>query len=338
MSLRVALILASASFGFAAQNYASVANVVKLVRDGVAHHDSDATIAKLLHKQKLLDRLEYRVLDGLESEGAGPKTMAELDRFYQTSRDLPAPAVEPSFPEEPIPSIADQRRIVHDTQQTALNYAHSLPDYFCNESIRRFADTRGIEELVDVLEVKLTYFDGQENYRVMTVNGRPTTRALEEVGGSVSKGEFGSMLNSVFAGESKTVLQWDHWTTVRSRSAHVYKFRIEAKNSAYRLQFRSSNRFMPQSTMVGQHGYVYIDRETNQVLRIVAEADTIPRDFPVRQSSTVLDYDFTDVGGRRFLLPLRADVRMATDSIHTRNLVDFHSYRKFTGESTITFQ
>jgi len=338
MLARAAVILASISYAFAAENLTTVAEIVRVVRAGVANHDIDTAIAKPLHKLKPLERLDYPVLDGLESEGAGPKTMAELDRLREISIDLPPPSVVPSFAQDPAPSIPDQRRIVRETQRTALNYSRSLPDFFCVESIRRSDDVRGSMQLIDTLEVRLTYFDGQEAYRGVTVNGRPTVRPLEEIGGTVSKGEFASILNSIFTGDARAVLEWDHWTKVRARAAHVYTFRIEAKNSSYRLQFSANPRFMPQTTVVGQHGYLYIDRETSQVVRIIAEADTIPRDFPVRKSSTVLDYDFTDVGGRRFLLPLRADVRMATDRIHTRNLVEFHNYRKFTGESTITFQ
>jgi hypothetical protein len=52
-----------------------------------------------------------------------------------------------------------------------------------------------------------------------------------------------------------------------------------------------------------------------------------------------LDYGPADVGGRSFLLPLRADVRMAPRYYpSTRNEVEFTGYRKFTGESSITFE
>ena len=43
------------------------------------------------------------------------------------------------------------------------------------------------------------------------------------------------------------------------------------------------------------------------------------------------------MAGRQFLVPLHAEIRMSTDYIFTRNLLDFTAYRKFSGESTITF-
>jgi hypothetical protein len=338
MLRRLTLVFTAGLWAFAAQTETPVAELVKLVRTALENHDKDADLAKRLHKIKLADRLDYRVLDGLETEGAGPKVRAELERLRDASRTLPAPSVYLSFPQDETPSVEDQRRIVRETQQIALNYSRSLPDFFCTESVQRLDDSRGSLAVRDSLEIKLTYFEGKEDYRVLTVNGRPNLKPLEDVGGSISRGEFASMLNSIFTGESKAVLQWDHWTTVRGRVAHVFKFRILPENSSYHISFKYQGRFASQGVKAGQHGLVYIDRETNQVLRIVGEADTIPKGFPVQYSSTVLDYDFTDVGGRQFLLPLRADVRMATDRLHTRNLVEFHGYRKFSGESTITFQ
>jgi hypothetical protein len=338
MSLRLALALACGSCVFAAQSGTTVAEVIRQVRTAIERRDKDADLAKALHKLKPGERLDYRIIDALETEGAGPMALAELELLRAASRDLPPPATRFAFPQDPIPVPEDQRRIVHETQQIAMNYSRSLPDFFCTEVVKRFDDARGSLQLRDTLEIKLTFFEGKEDYRVLTVNGRPNIRTLDEVGGSTSKGEFASMLNSIFTGESKAVLQWDHWTTVRKRVAHVYAFRIKAENSSYHISFRYTGRFGSQGVKVGQHGYVYIDRETNQVLRIVSEADTIPKNFPIQHSSTTLDYDFVDVGGRQFLLPLRADVSMSTDRLNTRNLVEFHGYRKFSGESTITFQ
>jgi len=338
MSLRLIVVFFCSWHASAAQNGTSVAELLSTVRAALSNHDKDGDLAKALHRLKPSERIEYRILDALETEGVGPKAYAELDRLRAASVDLPGPAVNPSFPQEPMPSVEDQRRIVHDTQETALNYSRSLPDFFCTQIIRRYDDSRGSLDLRDTLQVKLTYFEGKENYRVININGRPTSKGMDEVGGAISQGEFASILNSIFTGQSKAVLQWDHWTTVRSRTAHVYAFRIKVENSSAMLQYRYNGRSGPNGVRTGQHGYVYIDRETNEVLRIVSEADSIPPGFPVQRSSTTLDYEYVDVGGRKFLLPLRAEVRLGSRMLQTRNIVEFHEYRKFTGESTITFQ
>jgi len=337
MALRLGLLLTCGLYAFAATESVSVAEIVSEVRAAVEKHSADGPLAKSLHKLKPSERLDDHVVEELESLGAGPKAVAELERLRDLSHDLPAPAVAPQFPHEDTPSIPDQRRIVGAAQSIALNYAKELPDFLCTEVIHRYDDVKGIMALKDTVDVRLSYFDQHENYRVLSLNGKMTTRPFADIGGAVSEGEFGSLLASIFIGESKTVLRWDHWTTIRKRLAHVYTFKIPVEHSSYKMVFRSDPRSGDRTITAGQHGLVYIDRETNQILRIVAEAE-LPDDFPIRQSSTLLDYEFTEISGRRFLLPLRADVRMATSHVHTRNVVEFKEYRKFTGESTITFQ
>lgn len=335
--LRAGVLLLCGWAAFAATEPASVGDLVTAVRAGIAKSEPDGRLAKTLHKWKLSERLDDHVIEELESEGAGPKAVVELEQLRDESRKLPASTTVPAFAHDDTPTIPEQREIVHAAQAFALSYGRSLPDFFCTEVIERYDDSRGLMKLQDTVDVKLTYFDQHESYKVLSVNGKLTTRPFEEIGGAVSEGEFGSMLASIFRGESRAVLRWDHWTTIRKRIAHVYTFRIEAEYSTYRMQFRSDPRSGMRSITTGQHGLVYIDRETNQVLRIVAEAD-LPASFPVRESSTMLDYDFTSISGKRFLVPLRADVRMATDHLHTRNVVAFREYRKLTAESTITFQ
>src|SRR6476659_3845845 len=143
MLRRLTLVFTAGLWAFAAQNDTSVVELVKLVHAAIDNHDKDADLAEALHKIKLADRLDYRVLDALETEGAGPKALAELERLRDASRNLRAPTVYLNFPQEPTPSVEDQRRIVHETQEIAVNYSRSLPDFFCTEVVQRLDDSRG---------------------------------------------------------------------------------------------------------------------------------------------------------------------------------------------------
>jgi hypothetical protein len=281
MSRRLVVVFVSVLCVYAATEPSTVVEIISTLRAAMAKHDSDSAIAKILHKAKPSERLDDHVIEELESAGAGPKAVAELERLRDVSHDFPPPAVPPEFAHDPTPSIPDQRRIVGEAQTIALNYAKSLPDFLCTERILRYDDTRGVMQLKDTVEVRLSYFDQHESYRLLNVNGKMSSRPFEEIGGAVSEGEFGSMLASIFMGESKTILRWDHWTTIRKRVAHVYTFRIDVEHSTYRLQFRSDPRAGTRAITTGQHGLVYLDRETNQILRIYVESD-IPRSFPVR--------------------------------------------------------
>jgi hypothetical protein len=88
----------------------------------------------------------------------------------------------------------------------------------------------------------------------------------------------------------------------------------------------------------GMRGLVYVDRESNQILRFVAGADDLPADWPILRTPSVLDYDYADVGGQKYLLPKRVDSRVVLRSHQNRNLTEFSDYRKFSSEATISFE
>lgn len=329
--------IAAIAVGAWAQNGDRAADVVSAVRAGLDAHHSDSTLAKALHKLKPTERLDDFVIEELESEGAGPKAVAELERLAESSQNLPEPNPAPVFPHPPAPSNLERGRILEAARKVALNYTRSLPDFICTEKVRRFEGPRGNWELKDTLEIKLSYFDQKEAYQLLTRNGRPSLLPYREVGGAITEGEFGSTLGAIFDPGSETTFRWDHWTTLRKRPAHVFTFQIAVQHSTYRMEFGRRAGERESSIVTGQHGSVYVDAETGQVVRIVSDSDSIPPDFPVRTATTALDYGFVDVGDRKYLLPLRAEVRMATDLLRIRNLVEFQGYRKFAGQSTITF-
>lgn len=316
-----------------------MATLIAVVRRAIAHKDSDSKLAHDIHKMRLGQRLDDHVIEELESEGAGPKAVAELLDLRDVSADLPKPGALPDFSAPPVPLRPEQDHILQSAAANAASYSAGLPDFICTEIVRRYEDLGGSGKWKprDVLQVKLTYFGHREEYKLVAINNHPTTRDYDflSVGGALSEGEFGTDLVALFLPESKTQIRWDHWTHLRRHVAHVFFFRILQANSQYRMEFGQGGG--PRvSAITGAHGYFYVDRDTGEVLRINRTAD-MPSDFPVRKATTLLDYDYTNVAGRQYLLPLHAEIRMATDYVLTRNLLEFTGYRKFTGESTITF-
>lgn len=335
--MRTALGLAAAAVLWAAQSGSPVNAVIALVRSQMAEKRPDAQVARELHKVKLAERLDDQVIEELESEGAGPKTVEELVWLRDQSSKLALPTAALPFQHGPRPPMEDQREMLRQARQTAMAYASSLPDFMCTEVVQRYVAEGSGWGLKDTLHLKLTYFEHHEEYKLLTINGRATQKSYEEAGGSISEGEFGSMLLQVFESRAAAQFRWDHWTTLRKRLTHVLSFRVTPEHSTYHLAFGWVGAGGRDSVVVGQHGFVYIDKETNQVLRILSEADSIPWDFPVRESTTMLDYDFTDISGHKFLVPLRADVRIGSDQMHTRNVLEFEGYRKFGADTSISF-
>jgi hypothetical protein len=314
-------------------------DVVSAVRDGLAHNQLDVQMARAIHRLNLKFRLDNHTAEELESLAPGPKSIAELERQRDITRELPSPADLPSFQSPPEPKADELRDVIAEARRKALNYSASLPDFICTEAVRRYeGNGKGEWNQHDSLTVQLSYFDHEENYKLTALNGHKTERTYDEMGGALSKGEFGSMLLSVFVPTSRTKFRWLNWTTLRKRTSYVIGFRIDPKDSTYMLRVGRYGAG-EVSTVPGQHGFVYIDRETKDVLRIDCEADSIPTDFPLENATRLLDYGEADVGGRMYLLPLHAEVRMMPRGgwSVTRNDVEFTAFRKFTGESTISF-
>jgi hypothetical protein len=217
----------------------SIASLIYLVRDSIAHHESDNKLAARLRKILIIQKLDDHTIEELESEGAGPKSVAELLDLRDNSAGLPAPVSMPEFPAPPSPNPAEQDEVLRAAAVNAGKYSAELPDFICTEIIHRYEDigAAGRWKLKDVLKVKLTYFDHREHYQLAAINNHPTASEYDytSVGGAISEGEFGSDLLTLFLPRSKTQTQWDHWTHLRNRDAHVFVYRIETVNSNYRL-------------------------------------------------------------------------------------------------------
>jgi len=324
-----------------AQDRRSVRDVVGFVRSAVQLKQSDGDVAKALHRIALTESMDDRTILQLQSEGAGPKTVAELRRLLEAARALPKPAATAASSKpaaSPPPSAEAREQIIEAAREIALHYTESLPDFLCTQAIRRYVDADGQESwrLMDRLVVKLGYAEHREAYKLVSVNDRPADQDYQSLEGSTSAGEFGSMLHEIFAPRSRTEFRWERETVFHERRMHVFSYRVALGDATYQLSYSPDPQHR-QSVNTGFHGLVYVDRETNRVEEFVLEADSIPPDFPLLRASTSVEYDFAEVGGRPYLLPLRADVRLTTAIQATRNDVQFVNYQKFSADATLSF-
>lgn len=324
------------SLALFADSSLTVDSLVATVRTLAKKH-KDADVAESLDRLQLTQRLDDRVIEILESEGAGPQTLGALQRLRDRSQLLPAaPEPPPGMTPPPPPSLEEEREIWQTTVALALQYTRSLPDFLCTETVYRWTDSSGNEQWQadPTVIADIAFSGGKEQYKLVSVGGKPSKQPMLEVGGTMSQGEFGSVLATIFKPASDTEHRWDHWTMLRKRATSVYFFRIAASQHPHVLVYGTPGGQNARA-VVGEHGFVYIDRETNQVSRIIAEADEIPADFPVRKSRSVLDYDYAEIGGSRYFLPLRAELRLDTESVRNLNSVEFQKYRKFSASTRL---
>lgn len=243
------------------------------------------------------------------------------------------------FNPPPAPTVAEQSKVIAAARDIALNYTTNLPNFVCAEKITRFVAppgaTRWMSHDTQTLEVSYSSKKG-ESYKLVAINDKPTNKKIEKTDGFHSRGEFGSLLAATFHPNSQTHFFWERWTTIRNRSAYVFSYRIDTARSTYSVDLRDGKKRYIGIT--GVKGLIYIDRETNQVLRLTAEADDLPPKWPNLRTPSVLDYDFVEIGGQRYLLPKTVDSKVLLPGESGRNLMEFRNYQKFGAEVTLTFE
>lgn len=337
MGLRMLAVALAVCLGAAAQTSLTVEQLARFIKSSVQLKHADRQVASFLARCEMSERLDDRTIEELQGLGAGPRTVQALQRLRDASRELPeaAPAAPPpKFAAIPPPPSEEQAQIIDEVRANALNYTKSLPDFICTQVTRRYVDPSGLElwQSADVLTARLSYFEQREDYKLILVNNRVTDQSFDSLGGATSTGEFGSMLREVFETRSRARFEWARWATLRGRRVYVFAYRVPQPFSQWRISYEKKIEII-----AGYRGEVFVDRDTRMVMRLTLEAEDVPPSFPVQQARTTLDYDFSKIGESDYLLPLRAQVRMRTDRLLTRNDVEFRMYRKFSAEASVRF-
>jgi hypothetical protein len=130
----------------------------------------------------------------------------------------------------------------------------------------------------------------------------------QKLGGSTLRGDFGSFYTEIFAAETDTEFEWDHWATLRGKRMYVYAFHVPQSTS----HFTISDQTDPRVITAGYRGLIYADRDTNIVMRYKLEC-------PLKTE-------------------LKSTATTARGKYNSWNEAEFHLYRKFGTESTITFE
>jgi hypothetical protein len=325
-----------------AQAPKTVDDLVGYIKTAIENKYKDGDVAASIQGMRLSNRLDAKTVNELQHLGAGPKTVTALKRLSEMSASLPvgagpaaaaAPKPEPVLP--PAPSAAEQKQIIEQVRENALNYTQTLPNYLCRQVTKRRVDPTGAGGWhdTDVIVERLSFFDQKENYKVIMVNNSMVTNNLQhdQLGGSTSSGEFGSILRAIFTPESRTEFSFDRWTGLHGRWQQVFTF--HTGEPIYSIRHGDSKR-----TIVARaHGEVFIDRDNKMVTRIKLECEGIPSDFPIQSVTLDQVYDLADIGGQQYMLPLHSDVRSREGRYQSWNEVTYGGYQKFSSDASISF-
>ncbi len=230
---------------------------------------------------------------------------------------------------DPAPSQQQQQEFLAAVRRKAAQYVTSLPDYICTEKITRYQNGKK----ADTLSVRLSHYQGREQYELMAIDGQSAEQPYDSISGLKSHGEFRGVLELILGLGSPTAFQFRQLASIRGRRAAIYAYELPLPGSDFELSWE--NRGEISRKRAGLSGEIAIDRETLDVLKLTYRART--DDFTVRRSSASIDYGEVEIGGRKYLLPSRANMTTEANSWLFVNYVNFTKYRKFSSESTVRF-
>jgi hypothetical protein len=353
MRLGSLVLVFSLCLAAASQNSMTVEKLAAFLRNAINSTEykyTDRDLAGFLANVKMTERLDDRTIEDLQGQmKIGPLTLARLRMLRDQSQSLVAakPVVAP-LPPRPIPppSSEEQAELLDEVRDYALTYSANLPDYICTQVTTRYgAPLPGTRyggaagdsprwQRLDQLTIRLSYSqkDG-ENYKLVLMNNTPTQVDYKKLGGATSFGDFGTVMRQIFERRTEARFEWDHWGTLRGRRVMAFAYKVALSNSQYHIGVKEDN----LDITVGYHGLVEVDKENHKIMRVTTIADTIPPDFPIRHVESMLDYDYVELSGHTFLLPMKGNVIATGADFLEKNENEFRIYRKYEAESTLSF-
>jgi hypothetical protein len=241
-----------------------------------------------------------------------------------------------------------------------LSYYQDLPDYTCvQETDRRFnrkADFAAMQNpspglytlppgfyTHSEIEEELNFVGGKETYKVTRVNGsRAANMTHERLGGTISTGEYGSLLRHIFDPETGTSFQSAAPAKLQCRTMNVFTFNVPQLRG-----YEIYDDELKREFLVAYEGSVYADAETNAVMRITMKCVDFPSETRLTDAELTLDYKPTELSTRKFILPSHFTLVWRKRKNETTtpkqfaeeetNTGDFRGYHRFKADSKIDF-
>jgi hypothetical protein len=275
---------------------------------------------------------------------ASARPSIHADEVNGVTRLPDAPAVDPdglsagSAGGNPRRLDRDVDPVIESAREAAFSFAETLPNYVVKQFTTRYATqaARGGKTswvALDTVTADVVSENGAESYKNILVNGKPPKDAIEKTG-SWSSGEFSSVLLDVLSPNTDADFRNKRSTTIVNRAAFRYDFSVEQPNSHWHVQAASES-YLPAFS-----GAVWIDKENYRVLRIELAAQKMPRTFTLDTVESAVDYDYVLIGASKFLLPTHSEALSCVRGTGecTRNVIDFRNYKKFSADTSITFE
>ncbi len=288
---------------------------------------------------------DEKMLDEFRKAGARSYV---IDALKQAAIDATRPKVQlpPSEPppkptaetvrqkeeEQGAPAAADLAKLplIEQARYHSLKFMDELPNFIVTQFVTRSVQTPEKKDWQeqDKLEIELTFNTQKgEKFKLVKLNDRPTSASYESLGGATSKGEFGMMIEALFAPESQAQFTEVRKEIFKGKSTILFTFAVKKANSLYRITDTPSGRVV----LTAYSGTVWVEAATGRVLRLEQAAEDIQRGFPVSVAESAIEYDWVKVGEQKYLLPVAAEVLLGSDANRTysRNVIELKNYKVF---------
>jgi len=269
---------------------------------------------------------------GKPATAATPSEMAEAEAPPEGDRETNAPSPTSST----VSKAQEHAEFLEKAREMAFTFTDGLPNYMCQELVTRYFSENHAGTLwkpQDVVSEEVIWNKNKEDYRNVQIDGKKVNP--EKVGDrSWSTGEFGTILIGLLHPATEAHFQFARTATLHHVVTLMYDFTVDRPHSQWSIHEGG------QSVEPGYSGTIWFEKDSGRVLRIEFSADDIPKEFPADTAETALDYDYVQLGQKKFLLPVHSDVLVCHrgTSICSKNAIDFRNYHKYGSESDIKFE
>jgi VWFA-related protein len=274
---------------------------------------SDAKAAARLCDLQLSERLSARKLAAFESALPGPESRRALAVLADQSEFLEPPPAE--IPNQPVPSVAQQREIIAKSIDHVQATLHRLPNLFANRDTIRFEDIPpGLrDESTDTIvpyqpmhpisrsEETVLYQDGQEQIQSQAAQTGGSNPAAT---GMMTFGEFGPIFPVVYGDLPKGNLRWSHWEQGETYPESVFRFDVPKAASHYQVEFCCIRGELFQESSA-YHGELTVDPANGTILRMTLIADLEKR-AEIAEADLMVEYGPVELGGKKYFCPVRS--------------------------------
>jgi len=321
----------------------------------------DAEIARQLSNVELTERLSETRLSALAPAVRGKRARDALRIVADASDFLDPPAED--IPAKPPPDPDEQSRMLSMTAEYLTTTIHKLPNYLAKRTTVLYQETPLLKWGPIATEYRSLHVKDTLNATVFYRNGfevaeqeKPKFRRKNANDPQLDTyGTFGPVLTGVLNAIARRAdLTWSRWEQGATGPVAVFRYTTPAEISKY----QAGTCCLPDGDgkssflhYVGYHGEIAIDPQSGAVFRLEQSAD-FKSTTPIALSRIVIEYGLVEIGGTKYICPVRGISMMRSRSVSDvsewderfmtygpyatlLNEIEFSNYRLFRGTARV---